>query len=67
MTGCDGLPYVLVLGSRLKDTFFNCLDCDREFVCHDEFQEHKKDHQHCQQIPLEECRKYNNIVLIPGM
>lgn len=64
MVGCDGLPYAL--GSRIQDSLFKCVECTREFVCREEFKEHRKEHSHCMLTPLVDCRKYNNIVLIPG-
>ncbi|XP_071166182.1 uncharacterized protein [Mytilus edulis] len=64
MVGFDGLPYAL--GSRMQDSFFKCDECTREFVCREEFEEHRKEHSHCMLTPLINCRKYNNIVLIPA-
>lgn len=64
MLGCDGLPYTL--GSRTIENVSVCKDCTMEFDDEGDFKDHIKEKDHCIELSANDCRKYNNIVMIPG-
>lgn len=37
-----------------------------EFMDEPDFKEHIKNHDHALNIDIEKCRKYNDIVMLPG-
>ncbi|CAG2233782.1 unnamed protein product [Mytilus edulis] len=43
-----------------------CPECYMEFEDITDFEEHRNYRGHCEDTPLEKCRKYNNILLLPG-
>ncbi|XP_069122376.1 uncharacterized protein [Argopecten irradians] len=63
--GCDGLPYTL--GSRILENVFRCPDCPREFEDECDFSAHRDDFEHGGNVSLHHCRKYKNIILLPGL
>ncbi|XP_052075429.1 uncharacterized protein LOC127712863 [Mytilus californianus] len=65
MLGCDGLPYTL--GSRTIENVSVCQDCKMEFDEEANFKDHIKQNDHCKELSANDCRKYNNIVMIPGL
>ncbi|XP_062592407.1 uncharacterized protein LOC134253831 [Saccostrea cucullata] len=63
--GCDALPYTL--GSRLIESSFLCPTCHREFLDAQGFQKHQEDSEHATNARLEDCKKFKNVLLIPGL
>lgn len=45
---------------------FNCPDCGMEFMDEPDFKEHIKNYDHALNIDIKKCRKYNDIVMLPG-
>lgn len=45
---------------------FNCPDCGMEFIDEPDFKENIKNYDHARNIDIEKCRKYNDIVMLPG-
>ena len=63
--GCDGLPYIL--GPRLIENTFTCPECKVECTSQNEFDKHiASSHGHIN-VPLNECKTYGHILLIPGL
>ncbi|VDH89381.1 Hypothetical predicted protein, partial [Mytilus galloprovincialis] len=62
--GCDALPYTI--GNKVIDNHMVCPECYMEFEDITDFEEHRNYRGHCEDIPLKKCRKYNNILLLPG-
>ena len=60
--GCDGLPYNLC--SKMIDNYYKCPHCSETYTNILAFQ------HHLQQLDIicerKECRKYHNILLLPG-
>jgi len=40
--------------------------CEMEFMDHADLISHKQDFEHATNYTLDDCRKYNNIVMLPG-
>ena len=62
LIGCDGLPYVLC--SKIVDNYHLCPTCSELFKKKDLFLKHLNVH------PVDDvnkCRKYGNILLLPGL
>ncbi|XP_062603684.1 uncharacterized protein LOC134265484 [Saccostrea cucullata] len=63
--GCDGLPFTLA--SRIIENTFVCPHCTMEFMDEADFDEHRSNYKHANNDSKQKCRKYNNIVMIPGL
>ncbi|KAJ8300772.1 hypothetical protein KUTeg_022291 [Tegillarca granosa] len=59
--GCDGLP------SRIVQDVHCSTDCAREFCDVSEFKNHVRDFEHSNEITANHCRKYKDIIMIPGL
>lgn len=63
--GCDALPFTL--GSRLIDSSFLCPTCQREFTDEHSFDQHRNLSDHSTGLRIDECKKFKNLLLIPGL
>jgi len=61
--GCDGLPFSLC--SKMIENYFICPHCNESFTKKVQFINHIN--QENLDIEIENCKKYKNILLIPGM
>lgn len=51
--------------SIVENTFF-CQECGMEFLSLEDFEQHRTDYKHVTDVCLNACRKYNNILMLPG-
>lgn len=45
---------------------FTCPDCGMEFMDEPDFKDHIKNYDHALNIDTDNCRKYNDVVMLPG-
>lgn len=45
---------------------FTCPDCGMDFMDEPDFMDHIKNYDHALNIDTDKCRKYNDIVMLPG-
>ena len=63
ITGCDALPYTI--GHRVLENVHSCPQCHCEFLSEEELVDHSKKAKHESDPKL--CRKYKDIMLVPGI
>lgn len=54
------------IGSRLIDSSFLCPTCHREFTDEHSFDQHRNLSDHSTGLRIDECKKFKNLLLIPG-
>lgn len=57
---------LIIIGSHLIYSSFLCPTCQREFLDAQGFQKHRHDSEHATDVRLEDCKKFKNVLLIPG-
>lgn len=45
---------------------FTCPDCGMEFMDEPDFKDHIKNYDHALNMDTDKCRKYNDVVMLPG-